>query len=171
MLLPPPLHPCPVEWVPMVTPPLCGVTKVGILILPSQILPFDSLPFSHPLLGLASCSARRLVSQGVPMETRKEIWKEKHKGLLHLNLNEEGRKAPWSSSLYVVETWNLSFKSCFQFVNLFILPVSWFIEQKLSCLWRWARRNIFLFKFNERLLLTHSFSFLPLTGQTYHSCL
>lgn len=41
---------------------LCRVTKIGILILMSQILAFDSVPFAHPLLSLGCCYAWRLVS-------------------------------------------------------------------------------------------------------------
>lgn len=47
-------------------PAFCGVTKVGILILMSQIVPFDSLPFSRPLLSLVYCYAWRPVGAGFP---------------------------------------------------------------------------------------------------------
>lgn len=59
---------------------LCRVTKIGILILMSQILAFDSVLFSYPLLSLGCCCAWRLVSYQVPMVTGMEIWKKKEIG-------------------------------------------------------------------------------------------
>lgn len=75
------LLPCPAElflWL----PPLCGGTKVGILVLPSQILPFDSLPFSHPSPSLASCSIRGLSAGGFPWKQGRKFEKRSTKGCL-----------------------------------------------------------------------------------------
>lgn len=108
-------------------PTLCGGTKVGIWLLPSQILPFDSLPFSHP-----SCSIPALPAGGFPWKQPRKFEKRSTKGLLHLNVNE-GREAPCSSSLCREETPKFIFNKLLAICKLVSIPLfSRFVGQKLG---------------------------------------
>lgn len=142
----------------MVTPSLWG--DKGWHLAPPE--PNSALwlpPLFTPLAELGLLLHPRLVSRGVPMETGKEIWKEKHKRGCLIWIWTKGRREGSSRG---VETPGIYLqKVCFQFVNLFIFPVSWLGGQKLSRLWCWGRRNIFFYKFREKTLVNALVFLLP----------